>query len=66
LLEKSKIAQHAYEEDEEGHKIFWNKARVLLIEPNTTCRKYKESARMSLLDNPISQSNLDISPIWTP
>jgi hypothetical protein len=30
LLEKSKLAQPAYEE---GHKIFWNKERVLQIIP---------------------------------
>jgi hypothetical protein len=63
VLEKSKLAQHAYEE---GHKICWNGARVLQIEPNTTYRKYKKSAHMSLLDHPISQLSLDISPIWTP
>jgi predicted GIY-YIG superfamily endonuclease len=40
LLEKSKLAQHAYEE---GHKICQNEAKVLQIEPNTTYRKYKES-----------------------
>jgi hypothetical protein len=62
LPEKSKLAQHAYEED---HKICWNEAKVLPIEPNTTCRKYKELAHMSLLDHPISQPSLDISPIWT-
>jgi hypothetical protein len=63
LLEKSKLAQHAYEED---HRIYWSEAKVLQIEPNTTYRKYKESAHMSLLDHPISQPSLDISPIWTP
>jgi hypothetical protein len=63
LLEKSKLAQHAYEE---GHKICWNKARILRIEPSTTYTKYKESAHISLLDHPISQPSLDISPIWTP
>jgi hypothetical protein len=47
-------------------KICWNKARVLQTDPNTTYRKYKESAHMSLLDHPISQPSLDISPIWTP
>jgi hypothetical protein len=51
---------------EEGHKICWNKARVLQIEPKTTYRKYKESAHMSLLNRPISELSLDISPIWTP
>jgi hypothetical protein len=62
LIEKSKLAQHAYEED---HKIRWSEAKVLQIEPNATFRKYKESAHLSLLDHPISQPSLDISPIWT-
>jgi hypothetical protein len=61
--EKSKLAQHAYKE---CHKIFWKEAKVLQIEPNTTYRKYKEPAHMSLIDHPISQLSLDISPIWTP
>jgi hypothetical protein len=63
LLENSNLAQHAYEE---GHKICWNEAKVLQIEPNTTYRKYKESAHMSLLDHPVSQPSLDVSSIWTP
>jgi hypothetical protein len=62
LLEKSKLAQQAYEE---GHRICWKEAKVLQIEPNTTYRKYKEAAHMSLLDDSISQPSLDI-PIWTP
>jgi hypothetical protein len=60
-LEKSKLAQHAYEE---GHRIGWDDARVLEIESNSRCRKYKELAHMACLINPISQPNLDISPIW--
>jgi hypothetical protein len=63
LLEKSKLAQHAYEESQ---KICWNEAKVLQIELHTTYRKYKKSSRMSLLDHPICQPSLDISPIWTP
>jgi hypothetical protein len=63
LLEKSKLVQHAYEE---GHRIRWKEAKVLQIEHNITYRKYKESTHMSLLDHPISQLSLDISPIWTP
>jgi hypothetical protein len=44
------------------------KKKVLQIEPNTTYRKYeyKESAHISLIDHPISQPSVDISPIWTP
>jgi hypothetical protein len=38
LLEKSKLAQHAYEE---GHSICWNEVKVFQIEPNPTYRKYK-------------------------
>jgi hypothetical protein len=63
LFEKSKLAQHAYEE---GHRTRWIEAKVLQIEPIITYRKYKESAHMSLVDHPISQPSLDISPIWTP
>jgi hypothetical protein len=63
LLEKSKLAQQAYEE---GHKICWNEVKVLQIEPNTTNRKYKELAHMSLLNHLIRQPSLDNSPIWTP
>jgi hypothetical protein len=46
--------------------VCWKEAKVLQIEPNTTYRKYKESTHMSLVDHPISQPSLDISPIWTP
>jgi hypothetical protein len=63
LLEKSKLAQHEYEE---GHKIWWNEVKVLQIEQNTTYRKHKESPHMSLVAHLISQPSLDISPIWTP
>jgi hypothetical protein len=56
-LEKSKLAQHAFEE---GHKVEWDGAKILEIESNSRYRKYKESAHMPCLINPIS---LDISPI---
>jgi hypothetical protein len=46
--------------------ICWKEAQVLQIEPNTTYRKYKESAHMSPIAHPISQPSLDTSPIWTP
>jgi hypothetical protein len=51
---------------EEGQKLCWKEAKVLQIEPNTTYRKYRESAHVSVVENPISQPSLDISPIWTP
>jgi hypothetical protein len=63
LLEKSKLAPHAYEED---HKVMWDQARVLEVESNSRFRKYKESAHMACSTNPISQPCLDISPIWSP
>jgi hypothetical protein len=59
LLEKSKLAQHVYEE---GHKICWEEVKVLQTEPNTTDRKYMESAHMSLIDYVISQSSLTSLP----
>jgi hypothetical protein len=59
LFEKSKLAQHAYEE---AHRLCWKEAKVLQIEPNTTYRKYKESAHVSLVVLLLSQPSLDISP----
>jgi hypothetical protein len=44
----------------------WDEARILEIESNSRYRKYKESTHMVCLTNPISQPNLDISPIWIP
>jgi hypothetical protein len=63
LLEKSKPASHAYEE---GHRIGWDDARILDIESNSRYRKYKESAHMACVTNPISQPSVGISPIWIP
>jgi hypothetical protein len=54
------LAQHAYE----GHRVGWDEARVLEIESNSRYRKYKESAHMAILTNPIRQPSLDISPLW--
>jgi hypothetical protein len=60
LLEKSKLAQHAYK----GHKICWKEAKVLQIELNTTYGKYEESIHISLSD--LIKPSLDICSIWTP
>jgi hypothetical protein len=51
LLEKSKLAEHAYEE---GHRVGWDGGKILEIESNRY-RKYKESAHMACLTNAISQ-----------
>jgi hypothetical protein len=61
LLEKSGLAQHAYEE---GHRVRWDEARILEIESNSKHRKYKRSAHMTCSTNPISQHSLEISPVW--
>jgi hypothetical protein len=63
LLEKSKSAQHMYEE---GHCIKWDEAKAIQKEPNTIYRKHNESAHMAYLENTISQPNLEMSPIWLP
>jgi hypothetical protein len=63
LLEKSRLAQHAYEE---GHRVSWDEAKILAIEGNIRYRKYKESAYKACANNPISQSSLQISPIAIP
>jgi hypothetical protein len=60
LLEKSKLAQHAYV------GVGWDGARILEIESNSRYTKYRVSAHMACLTNSISQPNLDISPNWIP
>jgi hypothetical protein len=56
LLDKSKLAQHAFED---GHQISWNEAKVLQIEVNSRQRKYKESAQMACMENRIRQPSLE-------
>jgi predicted GIY-YIG superfamily endonuclease len=63
LLEKSKLAQHAYEG---GHKFGWDEARILDIRSHSKYRKYKKAANMACSIDLISQPSLDISPIWIP
>jgi hypothetical protein len=58
LLEKSKLAQYAYEE---GHKICWKEVKALQTELNTTYRKYKESTNMSLIDQLINTAWTSLS-----
>jgi hypothetical protein len=53
VLEKSKLAQQAYEE---GHGVSWDEG--------SRHRKYKESAHMACSTNPIRQPSLEISPTW--
>jgi hypothetical protein len=43
-----------------GWLISWNEAKILQIEVNSRQRKYKESAHMACMENPISQPNLSI------
>jgi hypothetical protein len=63
LQDKSKLAQHSYEV---SHRVGWDEARVLESESNSRYRKYKESAHMACLTNPISHLSLDISPLYIP
>jgi hypothetical protein len=52
ILEKFKLAQHAYEE---CHRVGWVKARILGIESNCRYRKQRQSARTAFSSNPIIQ-----------
>jgi predicted GIY-YIG superfamily endonuclease len=63
LLEQSKFVQHAYED---GHWTGWNEARIVQIKTSNTYRKYKESAHMTCLTNPISRTSSEIYFIWIP
>jgi hypothetical protein len=55
-LDKLKLAQRAFEED---HQLSWNEAKILQIEVNSRQRKYKESAHMACMENPVSQPSLE-------
>jgi hypothetical protein len=46
--------------------VSWDEAKILAIEGTSRYRKYKESAYMACVNNPISQSSLQISPVWIP
>jgi hypothetical protein len=63
LIEKCKLAQHAFEK---YHTVDWDKVRILVIESDSRYRKYKQSAHMECLDNPVSQPSQDICAIWIP
>jgi hypothetical protein len=60
LMEKSRFAKHACEE---GHCIQWKEAKVVQTEANNMCRKYKASAHMACVMNPVSHPSLEISPL---
>jgi predicted GIY-YIG superfamily endonuclease len=49
LLDKSKLAQHAYEE---GHKVGWDKARILDIESHSMVQEIQGSGPYGLLEQP--------------
>jgi hypothetical protein len=50
-LEKSKLAQHAFEE---GQRVNWDEARILEIESNSRYRKYKEDGRRTSFRNVVN------------
>jgi hypothetical protein len=60
---KSKLTLYAFEE---GHKTDLTQARILQFEPDSTYRKCKETDHSLCSHCPISQSSLQISPIWFP
>jgi hypothetical protein len=47
-------------------KYVGKKRRSSRVNQTTHNMKYEESAHVSLVDQPISQPNLDKSPMWTP
>jgi hypothetical protein len=63
LMEKFRLAKHAYEE---GQRIQWIEDKAVLIDANNICRKYKEAAHMACIMSPVSQPILEISAIWIP
>jgi hypothetical protein len=52
LLVKSKLAQHAYEEN---HRVGWDDAKILETESNSKFKKYWESAYIHSMLNQFDQ-----------
>jgi hypothetical protein len=55
LMEKSRLAKHAYEE---GHRIQWKEAKAAQTENNKICKKYKEVVHTARI------TNLSVNPAW--
>lgn len=60
---KSKLAKHAWDND---HKFRWEEAKILHHETHYYKRKFIEGALIKLHDNPISQSSIEVRPLWVP
>jgi hypothetical protein len=60
LVENSRLAEHVYEED---HRMQCKEAKTVQIEANNICRKYKKSAHMACITDPVRQPSSEISPI---
>jgi hypothetical protein len=54
-------ASHAVEHN---HQVNWEEVTILAKEINTRKRKIHEAAAMHIEDNVISQSSIDIPPLW--
>jgi hypothetical protein len=59
-LKRSRLVQRSFEEN---RCIVWKEAKILEREMNSVCRKYKEAAYVSCLQNAISRPSTEISPI---
>lgn len=59
----SKLAKHAWENE---HKFKWEEAKILHHETHYYKRKFVEGALIKLHDNPISQSSIEVRPLWVP
>jgi hypothetical protein len=50
---------------EENHYMLWKEEKILEIEANSVCTKYKEAAYMSCLQNPSADPALKFRPFGT-
>jgi len=63
LVDKSKIAHHCWSEN---HQMNFNEAKIVHREPHFFKRKLIEASYIKLSDQPISQSSVEIRPLWLP
>ena len=59
----SKLAKHVHENN---HKVSWKETAILHKEPHYYKRKFIEASLIKLDSSTISQSSIEVRPVWVP
>jgi len=59
----SKLAKHVFDNN---HRISWEETTILHKEPHYYKRKFIEASLIKLNSDSISQSSIEVRPVWLP